>query len=353
MAQQRIIISYDLPSDLEASLIGKRGNGLFVLVDSTTRRCCLPLLGEEVLSEAKVIEIGAGDDCKTLETIANVWSFLSDNGASRKSVMLNLGGGMVTDLGGFAASTFKRGMEYVNVPTTLLGCVDAAVGGKTGINFNGLKNEIGVINPAGSVIIHSEFLKTLDRENFLSGYAEMIKHGLISSAEVWRHLLSFDTERIDYPALTRLIEESVRVKEEIVRMDPTEKGIRKALNFGHTVGHAFESYAMTVGHAKLHGYAVAWGMIAELYLSYKKTGLDKALLREAVDFIKEYYGALPITCKEYDQLYELMTHDKKNESDGRILFTLLGGVGDIKININVEKKEIFESLDFYRDTVGL
>ncbi|MCQ2219588.1 MAG: 3-dehydroquinate synthase [Paludibacteraceae bacterium] len=353
MAQQKIIISHDLQADIKAEIAGKTASGLFILVDSNTHKLCLPLLGEEILSKAKVIEIPAGDDNKNLQSIADVWTFLSNNGASRKSFMINLGGGMVTDLGGFAASTFKRGMEYINIPTTLLGSVDAAVGGKTGINFNGLKNEIGVINPAESVIINSQFLKTLDKENFLSGYAEMIKHGLISSPEVWNHILSFDMDNIDYPALTNLIDESVRVKEEIVKIDPTEKGIRKALNFGHTVGHAFESYAMKVGTPKLHGYAVAWGMISELYLSYKKTGLDKTILREGVAFIKENYGALPITCKEYEQLYELMTHDKKNESDGRILFTLLGGIGDIKINTNVEKQDIFESLDFYRDTVGL
>ncbi len=353
MAQQKIIISHDLQADVKAELKGKTTNGLFILVDSNTHKNCLPLLGEDIVSQAKIIEIPAGDDNKSLQSIADVWTFLSNNGASRKSFLINLGGGMVTDLGGFAASTFKRGMEYINIPTTLLGSVDAAVGGKTGINFNGLKNEIGVINPAESVIINAQFLKTLDKENFLSGYAEMIKHGLISTPEVWKHILEFDLDQVNYSSLTNLIDESVRVKEEIVKIDPTEKGIRKALNFGHTVGHAFESYAMKTGKPKLHGYAVAWGMIAELYLSYKKTGLDKAILREGVQLIKENYGALPITCKEYDLLYELMTHDKKNESDGRILFSLLGGIGDIKINTNVEKQEIFESLDFYRDTVGL
>lgn len=353
MAQQKIIISRNLKADLKEELNGKTANGFFILVDSNTRKLCLPLLDEEILSKAKIIEIKANDDHKTLEALANVWTFLSQNGASRKSFMLNLGGGMVTDLGGFAASTFKRGIEYINIPTTLLGTVDAAVGGKTGINFNGLKNEIGVINPAESVIINTEFLKTLDKENFLSGFAEMIKHGLISTKEVWKHILEFDLDNINYEALTSLIDESVKVKEGIVKIDPTEKGIRKALNFGHTVGHAFESFAMSTGKPVLHGYAVAWGMIAELYLSFKKTGLDKETLQSGVRFIKENYGALGITCKNYDQLYEYMTHDKKNESDGRILFTLLGGIGDIKINTNVEKQDIFDALDFYRDTVGL
>ena len=351
---QHVYIGDNLKAELATEFSGRNPSGVFILVDSTTKKLCLPLLeSEEYIQQANVIEIPEGDSHKTLETLANVWLFLSQNNASRKSLMINLGGGMVTDLGGFAASTFKRGMEYINIPTTLLGAVDAAVGGKTGINFNGLKNEIGVINPAKSVLIDVVFFKTLDRQNFLSGFAEMIKHGLIASPEVWNHILRFSLEDVDYKQLPVLLEESIQVKEAIVEKDPTEKNIRKALNFGHTIGHAFESYAMESGTPVLHGYAVAWGMIAELYLSYKKTGFPKERLQEAVLLIKENYGALPVTCKQYELLYDLMTHDKKNEGDGRILFSLLADIGDIRINIDVEKKAIFESLDFYRDAVGL
>ena len=260
---------------------------------------------------------------------------------------------MVTDLGGFAASTFKRGMEYVNVPTTLLGAVDAAVGGKTGINFGGLKNEIGVINSSKSVVINADFFRTLDAENLRSGYAEMIKHGLISNTEIWKHILSFDLDNVDYNRLSELLLESISVKEKVVEIDPTEKGLRKVLNFGHTVGHAFESYAMEMGKPVLHGYAVAWGMISELYLSYKLLGFPKETLSTAVRMIKENYGALPIKCDVYDHLYDLMTHDKKNEGDGRILFSLLKNIGEIEINVAVSKKDILDSLDFYRETVGL
>jgi 3-dehydroquinate synthase len=308
---------------------------------------------KEYIREKGIIEIPAGDNHKTLDTLALVWLFLSRNNATRKSLLINLGGGMATDLGGFAASTFKRGMEYINIPTTLLGAVDAAVGGKTGINFDGLKNEIGVINPARSVLIDATFFKTLDRQNFLSGFAEMIKHGLLASTETWERIFRFPLENIDYEKLPVLLEESVRVKESIVEKDPMEKNIRKALNFGHTIGHAFESYAIESGNPALHGYAVAWGMIAELYLSYKKTGFPKEKLQEAVYLIRENYGSLYITCKQYDRLYDRMTHDKKNEGDGRILFSLLAGIGDIRINVNVEKKEILEALDFYRDSVGI
>ncbi len=351
---QYIYIGDDLKTELAKEFSGRNPSGVFILADSITKELCLPLLGnEEYIRQTRVIEIPVGDSHKTLETLANVWSFLSRNGASRKSLMINLGGGMVTDLGGFAASTFKRGMEYINIPTTLLGAVDAAVGGKTGINFNGLKNEIGVINSARSVLIDVDFFKTLDRPNFLSGFAEMIKHGLIASPEVWNNIVRFPLNKIDYSRLSLLLEESIQVKETFVEKDPTEKNIRKALNFGHTIGHAFESYAMEAGSPVLHGYAVAWGMIAELYLSYKKTGFPKERLQEAVSLIKENYGAFHITCKQYELLYDLMTHDKKNEGDGRILFSLLADIGDIRINEHVEKKEIFEALDFYRDSVGL
>ena len=348
---QHIYIGDNLKAELAKELTGQNPAGVFILVDSTTKELCLPLLrNEEYIQQARIIEIPEGDSHKTLETLANVWLFLSQNNASRKSLMINLGGGMVTDLGGFAASTFKRGMEYINIPTTLLGAVDAAVGGKTGINFNGLKNEIGVINPAKSVLIDVNFFKTLDRQNFLSGFAEMIKHGLIASPAVWNNIVRFSLEDIEYKQLSVLLEESIRVKEIIVEKDPMEKNIRKALNFGHTIGHAFESYAMESGNPVLHGYAVAWGMIAELYLSYKKTGFPKERLQEAVSLIKENYEPFYITCKQYEMLYDLMTHDKKNEGDGRILFSLLADIGDIRINESVEKKDIFEALDFYRDT---
>ena len=261
--------------------------------------------------------------------------------------MVNLGGGMVTDLGGFAASTFKRGLNYINIPTTLLAMVDASVGGKTGINFGGLKNEIGVFSTARSVILDTIFLKTMDHENLLSGYAEMLKHGLISDDAHWAELISFDLDVVDYHQLSRMLEESVKVKERIVEEDPTERGIRKALNLGHTVGHAFESLALRRTPV-LHGYAVAWGLICELYLSCVKTGFPTDKMRQTVRYINENYGRMPITCNDYPILLELMTHDKKNEGDS-INFTLLGDVGDIRINQTASKEEIEEALDFYRE----
>ena len=254
---------------------------------------------------------------------------------------------MVTDLGGFAASTFKRGIQYINIPTTLLSMVDASVGGKTGINFNGLKNEIGVFNNAASVILDTQFLRTMDRENILSGYAEMLKHGLISDERMWAELLTFDVEEPDLKELGRMVAESVAVKQRIVTDDPTEQGIRKALNLGHTIGHAFESLALQ-RKPVLHGYAVAWGLISELYLSAIKTGFPTDKMHQTVNFIKEHYGKMSITCDDYPTLLELMTHDKKNVA-GIINFTFLGNIGDIRINQTANKQEIYEALDFYRE----
>ena len=230
--------------------------------------------------------------------------------------------------------------------------MDASVGGKTGINFGGLKNEIGVFNCAASVILSTEFLRSLDHKNLLSGYAEMLKHGLISDEESWAELLRFDfdkgMETMDYNLLGAMVAKSVAIKERIVEADPTEKGLRKALNLGHTAGHALESLALEQGRTVLHGYAVAWGLICELYLSTVKCGFPKEKLRQTVQFIKENYGTFAFDCKHYERLYEFMTHDKKNEG-GMINFTLLGGIGELRINQHATKEEIFEMLDFLRE----
>lgn len=352
MSKQKVIICQNLNEDLQKAICECPHDKLFILVDEHTYELCLPLISAfDCLQGAEIITIGASDVHKTIETLASVWKELGDRGATRHSLMINLGGGMVTDLGGFAASTFKRGIPYINIPTTLLAMVDASVGGKTGINFNGLKNEIGVFSPASCVLIDTTFLKSLDINNLLSGYAEMLKHGIISTTEHWAELLNFDMNHIDYKALQALVAKSVQIKEDIVEQDPFEKGIRKALNVGHTAGHAFESLALESGHPVLHGYAVAWGIVCELYLSFCKVGFPKDKLRQTVQFIKDHYGVLPFDCKQYDRLYEFMTHDKKN-SAGIINFTLMSEIGDIRINQSATKEEIFDMLDFYRETMG-
>ena len=347
---QRVIISTHLEGELVSALAECEHDKLFVLTDTTTKEKCLPLLQNFYsMKEAQVITIPATDSHKDIESLMMVWKGLQEGGASRHSCMINLGGGMVTDLGGFAASTFKRGINFINIPTTLLAMVDASVGGKTGINFGGLKNEVGVFNDSKFVILDTEFLKTLDAENICSGYAEMLKHGLISTEAMWEELVSFDLANPDLKQLQRMVGDSVKVKERIVEQDPYEKNIRKALNLGHTVGHAFESWALKKGHPVLHGYAVAYGLVCELYLSVVKTGLPTEVLREAVNYVKAFYSHLSYTCDDYEAFFELMKHDKKNTADGGINFTLLNSIGGIKINQTASKEEIFEALDFYRE----
>lgn len=353
MSKQEVILCESLEKSLIHAIERCPHDKLFILTDEHTHRLCLPALENlPEIKEAVSITIGAEDVHKTLETLASVWTALSNQGATRHSLLINLGGGMVTDLGGFAAATFKRGMAYINLPTTLLAMVDASVGGKTGINFNGLKNEIGAFAPASSVLIETDFLRTLDAANFFSGYAEMLKHGLISRTDHWAELQNFDTAHIDYRVLKQLVGQSVQVKEEIVAQDPYEKGIRKALNLGHTVGHAFESLALAENRPVLHGYAVAWGMVCELYLSHLRVGFPKDKMRQTIQFIKENYGIFHFDCKKYEQLYAYMTHDKKNTS-GIINFTLLKEIGDICINQTADKETIFEMFDFYRECMGV
>lgn len=344
----KVVISTDIEQVLTQAIDEVKPDGIFVLVDELTDKLCYPVIKDITLIQGShLIVIGSTDTHKNIETLSHVWTELGKGGGTRHSLMINLGGGMVTDLGGFAASTFKRGIKYINIPTTLLSMVDASVGGKTGINFNGLKNEIGVFNSPETVIIDTTFLKTLNHENICSGYAEMLKHGLISNDKNLAELLNFDLYDIDYKHLGEMVGTSVAIKERIVLEDPLEHGIRKALNLGHTAGHAFESWALT-RKPYLHGYAVAWGLICELYLSCIKTHFPTEKMRQVVRFIRENYGVLPITCDDYEELYELMTHDKKNTA-GTINFTLLGDVGDIRINQTADKKEIFEMLDFFRE----
>lgn len=345
---QRVIISTNLKGDLATALSECEHDKVFVLVDETTKDCCWPVVKNFLsLKSARLIVIGATDVHKDLDAVSHVWKSLGEGGASRHSCLVNLGGGMVTDLGGFAAATFKRGIDFINIPTTLLSMVDASVGGKTGINFGGLKNEIGVFCDSKFVILDTHFLSTLDHENICSGYAEMLKHGLISDESMWRELVTFDIQNPNLGQLQRMVGDSVKVKEHIVLQDPHEHSIRKALNLGHTFGHAFESWALRRTPV-LHGYAVAWGLIPELYLSVAKTGFPVQLMRQTVAFIKENYGMLPITCDDYDELIELMHHDKKNQN-GIINFTLLGGIGDIRINQSASTEEIKEAFDFFRE----
>lgn len=347
--KQSIIRSSDIAVDLAACLRKMSYDGLFILSDTNTEKHCLPLITRfPETAWAEKFTVPAGDSYKNIDVLSSVWKFLSDNNATRKSALINLGGGMLTDLGGFAAATFKRGIRFINIPTTLLGAVDAAVGGKTGINFGGLKNEVGVFAPAEAVLIDSCFFRTLDIRNLLSGYAEMLKHGLLSSEGDLNELLRFEWDAIDYNTLNDLLYGSVLIKESIVEEDPKEQGLRKALNLGHTFGHAFESLSYEQGSPVLHGYAVAWGLVCELYLSFLRLGFSKEILMKVASYIKEHYGKINIDCNQYDRIYDLMQHDKKNDS-GIVNFTLLQAVGDIKIDQTASRTEVEEALDFLRE----
>ena len=357
---QKVIFSEQLERALETAIGECHPDRLFVLTDDNTSRLCWPVVKDYgCLAAAQLITIPAGDEHKNLTSLSHVWQQLQQGGATRHSLMVCLGGGMVTDLGGFAASTFKRGIAFINIPTTLLAMVDASVGGKTGINFCGLKNEVGVFSEAQAVIICTRFLQTLDMQNVLSGYAEMLKHGLISNKEHWAELLRFPIESLNRQdaedssdGLASLLARSVAVKERIVEADPHEQGLRKALNLGHTIGHAIEEWSFTptkpTTSPLLHGYAVAYGLVGELYLSAVKCHFPTDRLRQTVQFVREHYGTPAITCNDYPALLRLMTHDKKNTA-GTINFTLLSDIGELQLNQSATDEEICEALDFLRE----
>lgn len=366
MNEQQVIFTNDICTTLEKFTSEIAHDRLFILFDSETMKYCMPVVvpfmnnydAAHPTNHINTIVIGHSDDAKNIASLTEVWSFLSENGATRHSLMINIGGGMITDLGGFAAASFKRGIKFINVATTLLGAVDAAVGGKTGINLGNLKNEIGAFAQAQAVLISTKFFETLDRENLLSGYAEMLKHGLLSDKNHFADLLKFDITNLNsgqnnlMEELLPLLETSVNVKRKVVRQDPYEQGLRKALNLGHTFGHAFETWCMRRNKTVLHGYAVAWGLVCELILSHQHCKFDSSILYQVSNFVRDNYGPIYITCDDYDELYELMKHDKKNQG-GVVNFTLMKGIGDIALNQTATKEQVGTVLDIFRDLMGI
>ena len=349
--QSVVLIPDNLEDALQAGINQCLAEKIYIIVDQNTKQHCLPLIANfRSIKDAKVYEIEAGEDKKTVESVVGVWRFLSQNGANRKSLVINLGGGMLCDLSGFAASTFKRGLNFINIPTTLLAQVDASIGGKLGFNFEGLKNEIGLFKTPAVVIIDPIFLKTLDHQNFIAGYAEMIKHALIYSSSHWKKLKLYDlnSSGIDKIQLKNLISKSIFIKNDFVQNDPKEKNIRKALNFGHTIGHAIESLLMEAQRPVLHGVAVAYGLIGEAYLAHRKMGLSGNELEDICNYLVSVFGKPDISVDNYERLYELMQHDKKNDQD-RINFTLITEIGTVSVNENCSKNEIFEALTFINE----
>ena len=316
-------------------------SNIFIIVDSNTNAVCLPKLLPYIATELtiEIIEFESGEINKNIETCIQIWNVLTELGADRKSLIINLGGGVVTDLGGFVASTFKRGIDFINIPTTLLSMVDASVGGKTGVDLGSLKNQIGVINTPKMVVVDTSYLETLSQIEMRSGLAEILKHGLIFDKEYWKQFL--DLSKIDYADFDKIIYDSIKIKNKIVMQDPNEKGIRKALNFGHTLGHAIESYFLEDENKKtlLHGEAIAIGMILESYISMQKNLITTDEYLEIKTTINSIYESVVIEESDMNPILQLLIHDKKNEY-GAIKFVLLDGIGKFITNQEVENKLI-------------
>ena len=322
----------------------KQYSKILVLADSNTEGACFQAFIDQFPVKTQVITIPAGEIYKTLETCQTIWRTMFELGADRKSLLINLGGGVIGDMGGFCASTFKRGIDFVQMPTTLLSQVDASIGGKLGIDFFNVKNSIGVFANPKAVFISSEFLKTLPKREILSGFAEIVKHALIVDKKRWRELLTInDLDEIDWA--TYLVP-SLKIKQKIVKQDPFEKGIRKALNFGHTIGHAVESTALETENPLTHGEAIAIGMICEAYLSKILRGMPESDLTEILNFILKHYGKYNIQQFDFQQLIALMKQDKKNET-AAINFSLLEKAGKVVIYCTATPEQIEESLRFY------
>ena len=324
-------------------------SNIFVIVDSNTNEKCLNNFLPYICTELKIeiIEFENGEINKNIDTCVEIWKVLTELGGDRKTLIINLGGGVVTDLGGFVASTFKRGIDFINVPTTLLAMVDASIGGKNGIDLGNLKNQIGTITNPKMVIIDADYLETLDQLEMRSGLAEMLKHGLIANAIYWKKFL--DLSKLDTNNLNELIYESIIIKNNIVTKDPTENGIRKALNFGHTLGHAIESYFLENENKKtlLHGEAIAVVMILESYISLKKNLINEVEYIKIKSTINDIFDKITFSENDLEPILELLIHDKKNEY-GNIQFALLDGIGKIKINQFVENELIINAFEEYK-----
>lgn len=321
---------------------------IFLLVDENTHQFCLPSFLAKIKTKIsiEILEIEAGEVHKNIDTCVGLWNTLSELNADRKSLLINLGGGVITDLGGFVASTFKRGIDFINVPTTLLAMVDASIGGKTGIDLGHLKNQIGIINTSKMVLVDTSFLETLPQLEMRSGLAEMLKHGLIRNELYWNKLK--DLSQSTLKDLDTLIFESILIKKEIVEKDPLEENLRKTLNYGHTLGHAIESYFLSHPEKEtlLHGEAVAIGMILATYLSTEILNFPPKENSNIKKIIKNIYGHVTINKEDHNPIIELLKFDKKNEH-GNINFVLLENIGSPKTDCLIDNDLIIKAFNFY------
>lgn len=333
-------IAHYLPS----FLAGRSYSDVVIIVDDNTHAHCWPLLAPLLESyNAYVVEIPSGEIHKTLATCSIVWQEMMNQNLSRKALVINLGGGVIGDMGGFCAATYKRGVDFIQIPTTLLSQVDASVGGKLGVDFGGLKNSVGLFQNPQGVFLDARFFETLPMRELRSGLAEVIKHALIADVTQWETLIDNDWKQLP---IEELAFHSVQIKQKIVEIDPFEQGLRKALNFGHTIGHAVESYFLETDSPLLHGEAIAIGMITESWLSVQNMGLSKEALMAITTYLIEVYGHQPIAKEIYPQLLATMYNDKKNDEKG-INFSLLPKIGEVKVNNYIEEELILQSLDYY------
>ncbi len=353
ITSQQVHFAADATSALGPIVAAMPHTGVAVIADSNTARLCWPMVQHlPELQGATLITFDAGEQHKTLDTCASIWQQMEAAGLTRSSIVVNLGGGVVTDMGGWCAASYRRGIAFVNVPTTLLAAVDAAVGGKTGVNNGKFKNGIGAFAPAAHVLVSTQWLATLPQEHLLSGFAEMVKHSLLESGQAFAGIVNHDPLTAPLAQLQPLLEHSVRVKQRIASQDPTEQGLRRALNLGHTVGHALESHALENGSPVPHGYAVAWGLVAEMVLSHLRLGFPSALLHTLARKVRELYGAPALTCDHYPRLLNLMSHDKKSRN-GEINCTLLEAPGQISLDNAIGAQEMSSALDIARDLLGI
>lgn len=340
-----VIFSSSIASDLENVLQSISYSQLFVLVDQNTEQHCLPKVQNVLPANTIYITVPAGEKNKNLSTCSEIWSAMTAAALDRKALFLNIGGGVIGDMGGFCASIYKRGIRFINIPTTLLSQVDASVGGKLGVDFEGLKNHLGTFNEPETVMISSEFLDTLPSEELRSGYAEILKHGLIQDKNYFDQLEIKDWKNQD---LNALIQHSVGIKKKVVLEDPKEAGLRKILNFGHTIGHAFESHFLDSENHLLHGEAIAIGMICEGYLSLKKLSLTPHELETINKTFLTIYGKFTFSESDLAPILDLCLQDKKNEGSV-LMFSLLESIGHCTFNIPVTRDEIEDAILYYKN----
>ena len=314
-----------------------------ILVDENTKISCLNKLKDSLDFNYHEIEIKSGEENKNLQTCSNVWGILTKLNFDRKSLIINLGGGVICDLGGFVASTYKRGIQFINIPTTLLGQVDASVGGKLGIDFNNYKNQIGIFREPNLIIVDPEFLASLPKRELRSGFAEVIKHCIIRDEKKLDQILNSNWEKSDW---LEIVKHSIKIKSKVVNEDMKEDGPRKILNFGHTIGHAIETTYMNKENRFLHGEAISIGIICEAYLSHKLNKLSTSDLNKIVDIIKNVFDNN--TIEYFEEIVRNAYHDKKNIDD-KIRTCILNKIGQCEYDHEISPNHIIESLEYYNN----